>query len=232
MRESCALNISDKQAYVLHLRPYRESSLLLEFFAEDKGRFTAVSRGQKSRPQLFVPYSLTTGGRGELKSVRMLEPQAPAFRLSGRALFCAMYLNEILYRCLPKDLPENPLLSLYVSSLQKLAEDSASLESILRSFELGFFEALGFSLLTTVDQQGEKIEASCRYRFLGEEGFLRLDESAQDDTQVYPGWLLEKFVQGELQSLEERRAGKRLVRQAFRLFFDIDRFESRQFFES
>jgi DNA repair protein RecO (recombination protein O) len=43
------LRVSLEPAYVLHGRPYRESSLLLEAFTRDHGRVGLVARGARSK---------------------------------------------------------------------------------------------------------------------------------------------------------------------------------------
>merc|ERR1712093_766048 len=73
-------------AFVLHSRPYRESSALVDFFTPE-GRLRAVLRGAcgkagtLARP--FVPLEVEFRGRGELKSVGRLEGAGLAYWLDG-----------------------------------------------------------------------------------------------------------------------------------------------------
>jgi DNA repair protein RecO (recombination protein O) len=93
-------------AYFLHSRPYRESSLLVDFFTAEQGRMSGVSRGvRKARgsvPQLFQPLLLDVAGTGELKTLKQVEMAGPALMLAGTPLFSAFYLNELLVRLLPR----------------------------------------------------------------------------------------------------------------------------------
>ena len=45
------MRITLEPAYVLHARPYRESSLLLEAFSRDHGRSGLVARGARGSNQ-------------------------------------------------------------------------------------------------------------------------------------------------------------------------------------
>lgn len=77
----------DLAAYVLHSRPYKESSALVDFFTA-QGRIRAVLRaargkvGSIARP--FAPLDLELRGRGELKTVGRLESAGIPLLLTGR----------------------------------------------------------------------------------------------------------------------------------------------------
>mgnify|MGYP002683424127 CR=1 FL=1 len=66
----------DRPAFVLHAWPYKETSLIVEAFAEGEGRVAMVARGAK-RPrselhgvlQAFQPVTLSWSGAGELKTL-------------------------------------------------------------------------------------------------------------------------------------------------------------------
>ena len=88
------LNAFLKRVYVLHLREYRETSLIAEVYSRDSGRlsviFKGIFRSRKSRysgmVQPFVPISLSLFGRSDLKTANNLEfPERPFLR--ARTLF-------------------------------------------------------------------------------------------------------------------------------------------------
>ncbi|HEX6592633.1 MAG TPA: recombination protein O N-terminal domain-containing protein, partial [Moraxellaceae bacterium] len=59
-------------AFFLHSRPYRETSLLVDLFTAEQGRFSAVWRGGrrgKGSVQLFQPVLVELAGNGELKTL-------------------------------------------------------------------------------------------------------------------------------------------------------------------
>ena len=62
-------------AYILHARNYRDTSLILDLFTRDSGRYSVVSKGVRSpkskirnRLQPFSPLLIASVGRGELKT--------------------------------------------------------------------------------------------------------------------------------------------------------------------
>ena len=65
-------------AYILHTRKYRDTSLLIELFSRDEGRYTLVARGARGKKsrlnvQLFSPVMVSSFGRGELKTATAIE---------------------------------------------------------------------------------------------------------------------------------------------------------------
>ena len=83
--------------YVLHSRPYKETSALVDFFTP-LGRLRAVLRGARGKAgalaRPFVPLEAEWRGRGELKTVARLESAGIPNLLNGQALFSGLYLNE------------------------------------------------------------------------------------------------------------------------------------------
>ena len=100
-------------AYVLHKRPYRETSMLVDFFTLEQGRVSAVAKGargnsksdRKSLLQGFQKAELDLSGRSNLKNLGKIEASGAVIRLSEKALYCGFYLNEILSRALPEAEP-------------------------------------------------------------------------------------------------------------------------------
>src|SRR6185437_51233 len=74
-----AQRIQLARAYVLHQRPFRDSSLILEVFAREQGRLTLFAhgaRGLRSRfavLQPFRPLLLSWSGRSEAPSLSAAE---------------------------------------------------------------------------------------------------------------------------------------------------------------
>ncbi len=111
-------------AYVLHSRPYKETSALVDFFTP-LGRLRAVLRGARGKAgalaRPFVPLEVELRGRGELKTVVRLEPTGIPNLLNGQALFSGLYLNELLIRLLPAEDPHPEIFAHYPATLPLLA---------------------------------------------------------------------------------------------------------------
>ena len=142
-----------QQALVLHARPWRETSLLVEVFTRQHGRLGVLARGvrsEKSRKRgllgPFQPLLISWGGRGELASLRDVEAASAAIPLHGENLVCGLYCNELLMWLLQRGDPQAELWPRYLRTLTALAK-TGDPRGPLRLFERDLLDALGFGLV-------------------------------------------------------------------------------------
>ena len=145
-------------AFILHTRKYTDTRLLIELFTREQGRVSAVARLPKKHArsdlQVCLPVNVILGGRSTLKTVMQLESAASSNTgaLSGKAVFYALYFNELIQRLLPEQVAHPAIFELYKASLDALItrlEDtvhSRDVEPILRLFELSLLQDLGFGM--------------------------------------------------------------------------------------
>lgn len=206
-------------AWVLHTRPYRDTSLLVDLFTLEHGLVRAVVRGARAGLrrgmvcQPFQPLQLVLSGRGQLRNATALEPDGPAARLAGRKLFAAMYLNELLLRLMHEDEPHEPVFRAYCEALAALGE-SVGLESALRPFEMVLLQELGYGLDFSADILGEPLSADKAYHYTAGHGFV--PEARDTRRPVYPGAALLAIAAGDYGSELARRPAKSLCREALK----------------
>lgn len=177
--------VEGEPAYVLHARPFRESSQLLEVFSATHGRMGLLARGAKGSRgggraallQPFTPLIVAWQGRGELPQVVEVEAAGLAPRLSGDALMAGFYVNELLVQLLNRGEAQSKLFARYALLLSQLAANDVAWP--LRCFERDLLAALGFALILDCDHAGQPIDPAARYRWLGEAGALRLGIAEQ-----------------------------------------------------
>ncbi|MCB1809552.1 MAG: DNA repair protein RecO, partial [Candidatus Competibacteraceae bacterium] len=99
-------------AFVLHRRPFRNTSLLLEAFTREHGRIGLVARGA-SRPkarlrallQPFTPVLLAWLEGAELATLSAAEERGLPYAMPSARLLSGFYLNELLLRLLTRHDP-------------------------------------------------------------------------------------------------------------------------------
>ena len=174
------MRIEQQPAYVLHSRPYRETSLLLECLTRDHGRLGVVARGvrrerarvQRAQLEPFQPLSLDLLLRGELATLQTAEHMSPPLRLMGDAGLAGLYLNELCVRLTGRQDPLPELFDAYARTLPRLA-GSEPLAWSLRRFERDLLEAIGYGLqLEWEAESGEPLEPSQLYRYVVEQGAM------------------------------------------------------------
>jgi len=180
----------DQPAFVLHAYPYRETSLIVEVFTAAYGRVALVARGAK-RPrselrgilQAFQPLTLSRAGSGELKTLMRAEWRGGLPLVSGSALLCGFYLNELLLKLLAREDPHAHLYQAYEDALTQLAA-GAEQAPVLRRFELQLLAELGYALpLRHEADTGAPVDPAARYYYAFERG-PRL--SAAEPGRRYP----------------------------------------------
>ncbi|MFG0379785.1 DNA repair protein RecO [Pseudomonas sp. zbq_18] len=200
-------------AFVLHSRPYKETSALVDFLTP-RGRLRAVLRnargkaGSLARP--FVPLELELRGRSELRNVGRLEPDGVSHWFQGQVLYSAMYLNELLLRLLPGEDPHPALFEYYALTLQALAANPP-LEPLLRAFEWRLLDELGYGFALAFDIAGQPITADGLYRLQPDAG---LEPVAHLQPGLFQGADLLAMAEADWSSPGALAAAKRLMRQA------------------
>ena len=118
-------------AFVLHSRPWRETSLIVDVLSRHHGRVGLVARGArrqtsslKTRLIPFQPLALSWFGKSQLRTLHDAEWQGGELMLRGHALMCGFYLNELLLRLLPEGDAHTGLFDLYAATLTALNEQT------------------------------------------------------------------------------------------------------------
>lgn len=165
-------------AFVLHQRPYRESSLLLEVFGLHAGRVGLIAKGAR-RPKSsfrsvlgpFRELLLSWRGRGELGVLVGAEPEGPARVLPSASLASGLYTNELLVKLLHRHDPHPELYLRYRDTLESLADPDRSLEQTLRIFEKRLLESIGYGLmLDHAADSGKAVREEQNYYYVADVG--------------------------------------------------------------
>lgn len=175
------MRLTGEPGFVLHARPWRETSLLVEVLSANHGRIGLLARGlrgSRSQPlraalQPLQSIRFDAVQRGELAQLRAAEALDAAPRLTGEAMMAGFYLNELTLRLTPRDDPQPDLFAAYARTRERLRAGEP-LAWTLRRFERDLLDALGLGFEWSVDGDGEPIDPAARYRLDPEHGPRRL----------------------------------------------------------
>ncbi len=159
------------RAYVLHQRPFRDSSLIVEVFAREHGRMTVfarAARGPRSRFALLQPFRallLSWSGRGEAPALTGAENAEVPTALPAARVMSAFYLNELLLKLLTRHDPYPELFDQYEATLSQLRQQLAT-DASLRQFEARLLEFIGYGLnLAAEADTGYPVRGDAYYHF-------------------------------------------------------------------
>lgn len=233
------MKVELQSGYVLHTRPWRDSSLLVEYFSRTSGRVACIARGAKSRKtrggsaaallQPFTPLQCSWSGRSQLKTLIGCESLGPALVLPGRRLYSGLYMNELLARLLHHEDPHQKLFDHYAAVLALLAAGEGE-EIPLRRFEIVLLEELGYGFdLVSDGRSGEAVAEEAWYHYDAEHGLV-LARDRVGQLPRYRGAELSQISRGDF-SGNARNTAKRLMRQALASHLGERPLKSRELFQ-
>jgi DNA repair protein RecO (recombination protein O) len=166
-------------AYILHHRPYRDTSRILEVITREHGRLSLFARGVRgpkaklaSILQPFQLLLLSWSGRGEAAQLTGAESADHNPPMPALCLMAAFYLNELLMKLTTRHDPLPALFDDYHATVESLRQ-SLPIEPTLRVFEKRLLQALGYGLELAVEaQSGKPIEPGEYYHFRPAQGLF------------------------------------------------------------
>ena len=210
--------VSDESIFILHQRPFSETSLLIEGFSRNYGRVALLAKGVKKKKSrlrgMLLPFQRVTAswsGKGEIKTMINADMDSYRKALAGERLFCGYYLNELILLTLQKGDPHEKLFDCYAHTVIQLSEEK-DIEKILRIFEKNLLREIGYGLNLTHDvSSGAPIDPNLAYLYICGSGAIPRQSSTDNGVVIQGGSLLalhEETIFSEL----NRRELKQLTR--------------------
>ena len=223
-------------SFVLHHRPYRDTSRILELFTRDHGRVSVFARGARgggksgsSMISILQPFNrllLSWSGRGEAGQLTGAEFDGAMTPLPPDRLVHGFYLNELLLKLFARHDSHPEVFAMYAATLDDLKHHDPIRP--LRLFEKRLLEALGYGLALERDvHDGMQIEPRASYHYRLEQGPVRVDAVA-DNAAVYSGATLLSLAREELSDAAVCSDARRLLRAALDRCLDGRELRSRQ----
>ena len=210
-------------AFVLHHRPFRNSSLIVDCLTAGHGRVGLVCQGarraaagQRSLLQPFAEIRLSWVRRGELGRLTHVESAGASPPPAGNALLAGFYLNELLLRLLARGDHNPTIFARYRESLARLATDVRVARAV-RLFELNLLDALGYAVGLDCDARtGAELAAEQTYVFEHEVGLTAAGPERREGG--YPGAHLISLREGRLDDKDSLRTARHLLERILKLY--------------
>ena len=223
-----------QRCFVLHRRPYTETSLILDVFSEEYGRVTILAKGARSKRsnlkgvlQPFTPLLLKWFGKGSMRTLKQAEPISLGIPLSGINLYSAMYINELVARVVESETAYPELFHDYLSALTELAQCDNP-EPALRRFELALLSSLGYGVdFLHCAGSGEPVSDNMTYRYREHKGFIA---SVRQDNLSFLGNELVAISERRFLTKSQLQAAKRFTRMALKPYIGSKPLKSRELF--
>jgi DNA repair protein RecO (recombination protein O) len=158
--------IDKELGYILHQKPFSETSVLVDVFTQTFGRMSLLAKGAKRLKSPFKAYlfpfrllAFSFVGKNELKTLTHLEAKENINFSDNNAnqLILGLYLNELILRFLKKEDPHPELFSTfhcamgYLFNLDGLCAQHEILPNqgrqlILRAIEIKLLTSVGYGI--------------------------------------------------------------------------------------
>ena len=219
---SALTRIQLQPAYLLHHRPYRDTSRILELFTRDHGRITVFARGVRggkgttfgSALQSFHRVLVSYSNRGDAGQLTGVEFDGAMNEFPAARTLSGFYLNELILRLFERHDPHGDVFALYDATVTALKRGESDESLLLRIFEKRLLELLGYGLPLSFDCDiGEPITAERYYRFIAERGLIAF-QGVSDGDNCFLGRSLLALRDEDLSDSSVRSDARRLLRAA------------------
>jgi len=211
--------IQEQAAFILHHRPFRDSSQILDVLSRDHGKLAVVARGSRgARSRLkgvlrpFMPLSMSWVIKSDLGTLTGAEVRGAPLSLSGDALLSGYYVNELILHLLHRHDPQPDLFEAYGQTIHALAGAGTDVAPVLRQFEMELLRFSGYAMnLHHEFGTTRPLEPGQHYEYRMEQGAVAV--SRGDGPLVFSGAMLTAIAEQQFHEPGVLRAATRLMRE-------------------
>jgi DNA repair protein RecO (recombination protein O) len=217
--------VDQQPSYILHQRPFRDTSQILDIFSLDYGKLSLVARGSRgSKSRLagilrpFQPLRLSWSIKTDLGTLTGAELGERPQSLLGDSLMAGYYVNELLLYLLHRHDPQPEVFDAYQQSLSMLAGVEA-VAPTLRHFEIELLKLLGYALNVETEAGGDKpLEPDQSYEFRPDSGACPV--ARDQGPQIYSGRELLAIAVQDFSDAVTLKSASRLLRSVLHYHLD------------
>lgn len=210
--------VQQQPAYVLHHRPFRDSSQILDIITRDHGKIALVARGSRgSKSRLagllrpFLPLRVSWVARSDLGTLTGADADGAPLGLRGDAMLSAFYVNELMLNFLHRHDAQPEIFDLYKQVISVLGSTS-NISVSLRSFELQLLSLLGYAVnVEHVSGTQQDLDSEQYYDYRVEQGPVPVNRT--EGRLVFSGAVLKSIQAQMFDDPKVLRAANRLLRE-------------------
>jgi len=226
--------VQQQAAFILHHRPFRDTSQILDVISRDHGKLAVVAKGSRgARSRLkgilrpFMPLSISWVIKSDLGTLTGAEVLGRPLRLSGDALLSGYYVNELILHFLHRHDPQPGVFDVYGQTIRALASADAEIAPCLRQFEVELLRQVGYAL--NLDHEygsNNELDADQYYEYRVEQGSVAVSRS--EGPLVFKGDTLTAISEQRFTEPDVLRAANRLLRDVISFHLDGKELKSRK----
>lgn len=230
---SSTQRVENEPAWLLHHRPFRDTSRILDIVTREHGRIALIARGSRSaksrlrgilRP--FLPLNISWFIRTDLGTLTGAEMGGQPVVLTGDALMSGYYISELLLKLMHRHDPNPEIFDIYAATIKGLAVRT-EIEPVLRQFEMELLRLLGYALNLESDSESQAaLQPDKHYEYRPEQG--PIESTSSEGPMVFTGDELGAICRQEFTSANTLRCASRLLRHVIAHHLDGKELKSRK----
>lgn len=227
------MRVQNQPAWLLHHRPFQDSSRILDVLSRDHGRLSLVARGSRSaksklkgilRP--FLPLHLSWVIRSDLGTLTGAEMNGTPISLGGDSLLAAYYVNELLLNLMHRHDSQPEIFEAYHATVAAL-NGKDGVAAVLRHFELELLRLLGYALNLDHDTEtGDALDPQKEYEYRVERGPVPVEN--RNGPLVFKGAELIAMAREDFADAPTLKNASRLLRHVIAWHLDGKELKSRK----
>jgi len=210
--------VQQQAAFILHHRPFRDTSQILDLISRDHGKLSVVARGSRgARSRLkgilrpFMPLSVSWMIKTDLGTLTGAEVSGAPLSLTGDALLSGYYVNELILHFLHRHDPQPEIFAVYSHTIEALAVASTDVATCLRQFEIELLRQIGYALNLDHEYGSNKaLQSQQNYEYRPEQGPVAVNR--KEGAQVFSGEILSAIGEQRFEDAAVLRSANRLLR--------------------
>lgn len=210
--------VQQQAAFILHHRPFRDTSQILDVISREHGKLAVVARGSRgARSKLkgilrpFMPLSVSWIIKSDLGTLTGAEVNGAPLSLTGDALLSGYYVNELILHFLHRHDPQPEIFDAYSQTIEELAATDNDVAVCLRRFEIELLRQIGYALNLDHEHGSNKpLEPRQNYEYRPEQGAVAV--SRDEGAQVFKGEVLTAIGEQRFDDELVIRSANRLLR--------------------
>ena len=210
--------VQQQAAFILHHRPFRDTSQILDLISRDHGKLSVVARGSRgARSRLkgilrpFMPLSVSWMIKTDLGTLTGAEVSGAPLSLTGDALLSGYYVNELILHFLHRHDPQPEIFDTYSHTIAALAAADTDVAICLRQFEIELLRQIGYALNLDHEYGSNKaLQSQQNYEYRPEQGPVAVNR--KEGAQVFSGEILSAIGEQRFEDAAVLRSANRLLR--------------------
>jgi len=227
--------VHQQAAFILKSQAYKETSFIHQVFTQDYGLLSIISKGSRGKNskhgsllQAFRSLSISWVGKSDLKTLTSVDESHHSTQLKGNALYCGLYVNELILNLIHKHDAHPYLFQVYTDVIEKLSVVE-KVEPYLRQFEKGLFDEIGYGLSLKYEAESEvPIKPAAYYLYVADVGAVLQQNNKHADAML--GSTLINLASNQLSDQAELAQAKRMMRRLIDARLDGKILKSRDLF--